>query len=46
MEHIIDLLEARGQGGPCELEGYWTYHNSFLVADEAEAVAVAKRYLA
>lgn len=37
MEHITDLLEAHGQGGPCELEGDWTYHNSFLVADTNEA---------
>jgi secernin len=37
MEHMIDLLMAYGQGGPCELEGDWTYHNSFLVADAQEA---------
>ncbi|KAL4445908.1 hypothetical protein ABPG77_009107 [Micractinium sp. CCAP 211/92] len=34
---ITSLLEAHGQGGPCEEGGDWTYHNSFLVADAGEA---------
>ncbi len=38
VEVITDLLEAHGQGGPCaEDDAGFTYHNSFLVADAAEA---------
>lgn len=31
------LLEAHGQGGPCEEGGDWTYENGFLFADATEA---------
>ena len=34
---MVQLLEGHDQGGPCEEEGDWSYHNSFLVADAREA---------
>lgn len=34
---IIDLLETHGQGGGCAEHSNWTYHNSFLIADQCEA---------
>jgi dipeptidase len=38
VETIVDLLETHGQGGGCGHENRrFTYHNSFLVADPAEA---------
>lgn len=37
-EVIMDLVEAHGQGGGCGHENRaFTYHNSFIVADAAEA---------
>lgn len=37
VDTIAGLLEAHGQGGGCEEGGSWSYHNSFLIADRAEA---------
>ncbi len=34
---IIDLLETHGQGGFCAEHSNYTYHNSFLIADQSEA---------
>ncbi|MHA2175802.1 MAG: C69 family dipeptidase [Candidatus Hodarchaeales archaeon] len=34
---IIELLENYGQGGSCAEDSTWTYHNSFLIADQHEA---------
>lgn len=35
---ITELLERHGQGGSCmEDECSFTYHNSFLISDRAEA---------
>nr|CAD7602503.1 unnamed protein product [Timema genevievae] len=41
-EHAVDvitqLLETYGQGGPCsDTDPFFTYHNSFLIADPKEA---------
>ena len=36
-EVIITLLETHGQGGDCGHLGRFYYHNSFLIADRAEA---------
>eukprot|EP00960_Hanusia_phi_P060269 764454-Hanusia_phi.AAC.1 len=37
VEVAAGLLEAYGQGGPCEEDGDWCYENSFLFADAEEA---------
>eukprot|EP00887_Chlorella_sp_A99_P002193 scaffold21.g2193.t1 len=37
---VTALLQAHGQGGACEEGGSWSYHNSFLIADPAEAWVV------
>ncbi|MBN2228908.1 MAG: C69 family dipeptidase [Candidatus Thorarchaeota archaeon] len=37
LDIITELLEAHGQGGPCEFGGILTYHNSFIIADDSEA---------
>ena len=37
LEIIVDLLENHGQGGSCAENSMWTYHNSFLIADQREA---------
>ena len=42
--HAVDILTealtAFGQGGSCSQHGWWTYHNSFLIADSKEAWVV------
>lgn len=37
VEMIIELLGAYGQGGNCGYEKPFTYHNSFLIADQRSA---------
>lgn len=38
---IIDLLEEHGQGGDYRNDDvYWSYHNSFLIADPDEAYVI------
>ncbi|EKX38998.1 hypothetical protein GUITHDRAFT_53884, partial [Guillardia theta CCMP2712] len=37
VEVAAALLEAHGQGGPCEEDGDWCYENSFIFADAEEA---------
>lgn len=37
---LTTLLEAHGQGGPCEDGGDWTYENGFILADASEAFVV------
>ncbi|XP_017785408.1 PREDICTED: secernin-3 isoform X2 [Nicrophorus vespilloides] len=37
LDVITGLLEKYGQGGPCQLDGDLSYHNSFLIADTSEA---------
>ena len=40
LDVITNLLETYGQGGPCCDDAnfsYYTYHNSFLIADSHEA---------
>lgn len=40
LDVITTLLEAHGQGGPCCDDinfSFYTYHNSFLIADHHEA---------
>ncbi len=37
MQLIIDLLGKYGQGGNCGYDHEFHYHNSFLIADDAEA---------
>jgi dipeptidase len=37
VEVITDLIERHGQGGSGYFDKDWPYHNSFLVADRAEA---------
>ncbi len=49
MHVIVELLAKYGQSGDCEREGEWgkaNYHNSFLLADPAEAwvLETAGRY--
>ncbi|MHA1698889.1 MAG: C69 family dipeptidase [Promethearchaeota archaeon] len=37
LDSIVKLLEEYGQGGNCIENGQMLYHNSFLIADRAEA---------
>mmetsp|Transcript_50910 Transcript_50910/g.87577 ORF Transcript_50910/g.87577 Transcript_50910/m.87577 type:complete len:421 (+) Transcript_50910:70-1332(+) len=38
LDAVVALLEEHGQGGSCAASGpRWEYHNSFLIADSAEA---------
>ena len=38
MDVITNLLDRHGQGGNCsESRSSFTYHNSFLIADQSEA---------
>lgn len=38
LDVITELLEKYGQGGDCDVGSeFWTYHNSFIIADPQEA---------